>query len=122
MIKQILLLHSLVASLTLTSLPALIHSESPIEGYVIQYDVTIVSSKVWMSWDGKGHTCIFILSDGTRWITTSEKTFLAVTNPQWRAGDHLTIQLAASDWIATNTERHLSVPLYQLCNKGAENP
>jgi len=113
--KQFLLLQSLIVSLLLTSLPA---SEKPIDGYVIQYDATILSSKVWVSWDGKEHTCVFFLSDGTRWITTSEGTFHAVTNPQWRSGDHLTIQLTENEWIASNTERHLSAPLYQLCNKG----
>jgi hypothetical protein len=112
--RQFILLQSLIASLLLSNLSA---EENPIDGYIIQYDATITSSKAWVSWDGKEHVCLFTLSDGTRWITTSETAFNAVTNPQWRAGDHLTITLEEDFWKAINTDRHTATPLQQLCNK-----
>jgi hypothetical protein len=125
--RQFILLQSLIASLLLSNLPAEVHQEtetrqeSPIDGYIIQYDATITSSKVWISWDGDEHVCLFTLSDGTRWITTSEQAFHAVIKSRWSAGDHLSIKLEENCWKATNTNRDNAVPLQQLCNKGGSN-
>jgi hypothetical protein len=120
-VKRFFLLQSVIGSLLCAHLPAEIHQESPIDGYVIQYDAAIASSKVWISWDGKEHVRLFTLSDGTRWITTSEEAFHTVTKSRWRAGDHLTITLTQNAWEAENRERSSSVSLQQLCNKGADN-
>ena len=116
--KQLLLLSSFIGCLFLSPLSA---EDRPIDGYVIQYDVMISSSKIWTSWDGDEHTYLFTFSDGSRWVTSNEKDFRKVKNSQWRSGDHLCIQLTDEGWMAKNTERNNSVPLQQICNKGADS-
>lgn len=87
-------------------------------GYMTQYEATISAVRTWSSFDDTDHQCIFVLSDGMSWMTNSHDVFYTVSKAGWTIGDHLTIWLTPSGWLAKNHERTTSVPLIQLCNKG----
>jgi hypothetical protein len=114
-----IILNSLAACLLFSQLHADEQKNAP-SGYVTQCDAAISSSHIWSSADGREHQCVFVLSDGMRWMTSSQETYNTVAKAGWTVGDRLTIWLTPDGWLAKNHERLTTVPLIQLCNKGLD--
>ena len=91
--------------------------EDALPSFVIQFNGYLSSSKILTSDDGTDQQYIFILSDGTRWMTNSEKDFHDITRMGWSIGDRLTITSTEDCWRVFNSDRNHELTLLQLCNK-----
>jgi hypothetical protein len=112
------LLISFAACLLFSQLQAADDAKQQPSGYMTQYEATISAVRTWSSFDDAEHQFIFVLSDGMRWMTSSQDVYYTISKTGWTIGDHLTIWLTPDGWLAKNHERVISVPLIQLCNKG----